>query len=241
MKPRPRLIVCAAVLAGLALLVPGLALAGPPFITDDPEPTDTHKWEIYNFASGAREDGATTTDFGLDLNYGALKDVQLTATLPMQAAPGQPIDTGDVELAAKIKLIHQREHSVLPDIAIFPRVFLPTGRGSTRTQLLLPVWAQKDQGPWSLFGGGGYMLNPGAGQRNYPVWGAVLNRQVGRGFQLGLEYYGQGPASLTGKPLHGVNLGTVIHIHGPFSWLASFGQGLNRRQTVFYSSLKLDL
>ena len=235
--PRFRFLIFAVILAGL----PSPALAGPPFITDDAEPTDYHKWEIYNFVGGAREDGSTVTNFGVDLNYGGLRDVQLTATLPLQVGAGQPIDDGDVELAAKLKLIHQQGHSLMPDIAIFPRVFLPTGRGSRHTQLLLPVWAQKDYGKWSLFGGGGYMLNPGPGQRNYPIWGAVVNRQVAGGFQLGLEYYGQGPASISDRPLHGVNLGTVVHIHGPFSWAASFGQGLNRRQTVFYSSLKLDL
>ena len=26
------------------------ASAGPPFVSDDPEPTDTGYWEIYNFA-----------------------------------------------------------------------------------------------------------------------------------------------------------------------------------------------
>ena len=224
-------------LAGL----PSPALAGPPFITDDPEPSDLHKWEIYNFSAGTTGNGESITQYGEDINYGAFKDVQLTATLPLQKETGEPLDTGDVQLAIKMKFLHQSDHSLLPDISFFPRVTLPSGRGSRHTQLLLPVWAQKDSGKWSLFGGGGYMLNPGSSQRNYPIWGAVVNRQVAGGFQLGLEYYGQGPASFTDRPLHGVNLGTVVHIHGPFSWLASFGQGLNRKQTVFYSSLKLDL
>jgi len=217
------------------------ALAGPPYVTDDPEPTDLHKWEIYNFVSGSHENGITSADMGVDLNYGGAKDLQLTATLPLHVETGSPLGAGDVELAAKYRFLHQQEGGLLPDVAFFPRVFLPTGRGSTRAQVLLPLWAQKDWGKWSLFGGGGYTLNPGPGQRNYASMGAALSRQLRPGWQMGLEYYAQTRASEDDRPVHGLNIGSQVHIAGPFSWLASFGQGLNRRQTIFYSSLKLDL
>ncbi len=29
------------------------AMAGPPFITDDPEPVDLGHWEVYGFSAGA--------------------------------------------------------------------------------------------------------------------------------------------------------------------------------------------
>jgi len=58
---------------------------------------------------------------------------------------------------------------------------------------------------------------------------------------LGLEYHGQGAAFRGDRALHGLNLGTQIHLHGPFSLLGSFGQGLNHSQTIFYTALKLDL
>ena len=127
------------------------------------------------------------------------------------------------------------------DVAVFPRVFLPTAHGSTRAQVLLPVWVEHDWGAWSVFGGGGYTLNPGAGNRNYWQQGVVVSRQIRPGFMLGLEYYGQGADSITDRALTGVNIGTQIHIKGPFSLLGGFGQGVNRKQTVFYSALKLDL
>jgi hypothetical protein len=44
-------------------------------------------------------------------------------------------------------------------IAAFPGVTLPTathGMGAGKATALLPVWAQKDMGPWSVFGGGGF-------------------------------------------------------------------------------------
>ena len=72
-------------------------------------------------------------------------------------------------------------------------------------RLLLPLWAQRDFGKWSVFGGGGYVLNPGAGQRDYLQQGVVVTRQMAPGFQLGLEYYGAGPASIEEANAHRAN------------------------------------
>jgi len=218
---------------------PGLAVAGPPYVTDDPQPTDPGHWEIYNFANGTIENGGSAVDFGVDLNYG-LPDTQLTATLPLLAQTGAPLGPGMVELAVKRKLIHQSSRFPL-DVAIFPRVFLPTARGGGRAQWLLPVWAEHDWGKWSLFGGGGYTLNPGPGQRDYWLGGVTLTRQLRPGWSGGLEYYAQGAAGVDQRPIGGINLGTQIHLRGPFSLLGAFGQGLSRKQTIFYAALKLDL
>ena len=45
---------CSALTATLwaAVLIPGSALAGPPFRTDDPEPVDYKHWEFYTFTAG---------------------------------------------------------------------------------------------------------------------------------------------------------------------------------------------
>ncbi len=225
----------------VAVALPLPAHAGPPYVTDDPEPTDTGHWEIYNYAGGTIEPDGRTLQFGVDANYGPTKDIQLTATVPLQIQTGQPFGSGDIELAVKAKFLHQTGGPLPLDVSVFPRVILPIAHGSARTQVLLPVWAERDWGAWSLFGGGGYTLNPGAGNRNYWQQGAVLTRLVHPGFSLGLEYYGQGADSITDRALTGVNLGTQIHIKGPFSLLGAVGQGLNRKQTIFYTSLKLDL
>ena len=57
-------------------------VAGPPFQTDDPEPTETAHWEIYAPVAdiegrGEEFSGAT----GIELNYGAAPDLQLTVGL----------------------------------------------------------------------------------------------------------------------------------------------------------------
>ena len=57
------------------LLMPAAAFAGPPYDTDDSEPTDLHHWEIYNFVGGDRTGGIVDGEAGFDLNYGALPGV----------------------------------------------------------------------------------------------------------------------------------------------------------------------
>ena len=51
----------------------GPAFAGPPYLTDDPEPTDTGHWEIYAFTAGEGRRSTLDADAGIDLNYGPVK------------------------------------------------------------------------------------------------------------------------------------------------------------------------
>src|SRR5215475_1848158 len=94
------------VLAALALACAAApAFAGPPYLTDDPVPTDLGHWEIYGFGQGEGFDTALDADAGFDLNYGAVKGVQLTSTLPLSfshdAAEGWRSGTGDIEIGIK--------------------------------------------------------------------------------------------------------------------------------------------
>ena len=57
--------------------------------------------------------------------------------------------------------------------------------------LLLPVWAEKDVGPWQVFGGGGYQINTGANQRNFWQGGVAVNRTMTNRLQLGVELFEQ--------------------------------------------------
>ena len=85
-------------------------------------------------------------------------------------------------------------------MGIFPLVEIPTGDarrglGAGYTQAFLPVWVQKDFGKWTTYGGGGYWINPGPGNRNYWFFGwtaaAPGDRQAGarrRGVSPDLEH-----------------------------------------------------
>ena len=75
-KPKTRLSV--PIFAAAACLAAAPAHAGPPFITDDPEPVDLGHWEVYGFSAGthtAADTGGTLG--GIEVNYGAAPNLQL--------------------------------------------------------------------------------------------------------------------------------------------------------------------
>lgn len=56
------------------------ALAGPPFITDDPEPVEAQHWEInYAVSKTWRTDGSSAGIPSVDINYGFSPNIQLHA------------------------------------------------------------------------------------------------------------------------------------------------------------------
>jgi len=238
--------------------VAGAALAGPPYLTDDPDTTDVGHWEIYNFATGLGTPdspgiGGLAGEAGFDINYGAAKDLQLTAVLPLAfGAPnafgenGLRAGPGDVELAIKSKFLHESDGTWTPDVAVFPRLFVPTADralGAGRFELLLPIWAQKDFGPWSVFGGGGYQINPGSGQRNFWQGGGAISRSFGERLSLGAELYGQTRDTYAGGAYATLNMATTYRLTPHWSLLASAGPAWDRSRAdgyVFYGALKAD-
>jgi hypothetical protein len=212
--------------------------AGPPFVTDDPEPTDTGHWEVYNFGYALRAEGDTTGQAGFDINYGGAKDLQLTAVLPIDFQSGEAAGAGDIELAAKYRFLRQAPGALTPDVAFFPRVFLPTAPsrfGPAVVSVLLPVWAQKDFGKWSLFGGGGWDINPGPGNRDFWLTGVGLTRQVSERLTLGAEVFRQTADVDVGKAFTGVNAGAIYRLTHHWWLLVSGGPGIeNSRQEDEY-------
>ena len=238
-------VVAAATLAAVA--VP--AVAGPPYATDDPVPTDLGHWEIYNFVAGAKAAGVLAGEAGIDLNYGGADGLQLTAVLPTAYEYNQRtrVGAGTVELAAKYRFVHVGEGGATADIAIFPRVYLVTagsGLGPRRTQLLLPVWVGREFGDWSAFGGGGYQFNPGDGARNFWTAGLALTRTLSARLTIGAELYGRTATVVGGRTLVAANLGLTMLLRPHWSLLASAGPGVEHAraegQYAFYLSLKAD-
>ena len=198
--------------------------AGPPYETDDPQLTEHGHWEIYAFGSreGVADDFGGS--YGLDLNYGPVEDVQLTATLPVVYANGVGSVTGDIELGIKYRFIHNEKSGI--DVAIFPRVILPTagrGFGTGRVSFLLPVWAQKTIGPWAIFGGGGYTINPGVGQRNFALVSIAVTRALSSGFSLGIEASRTGANAIDARASSSVGLGASLKLNDCLAMLVSGG------------------
>ena len=228
----------------LALIASPVA-AGPPYITDDPQPTDYHRFEIYLFASAAQGAGATTGATGVDFNYGGFRDVQLTAVAPLAfdtSSGGRHLGPGYVELAAKVKLLHQDRNGI--DFSVFPRVFVPTGGerfGSGRVALLLPVWLQRDFGKWSVFGGGGYQFSR---ERDFWAGGIAVSRALGERASIGAEVYHHGPDARDARAFTGVSVGGTYRVSTHWSIIAAGGPGIEnayeQSQVAGYAALKAD-
>lgn len=230
-----------------ALLLPAAVQAGPPFLTDDPEPTEQGHWEIYAPLWEAEGRGSTFDgSLGAEINYGAVKDVQLTVGLPASYAhdaAGWHWATGDLEASVKYRFYHDEAAGV--QVAVFPGLSLPTagkGMGAGHVTALLPVWGQKDIGRWSVFGGGGYAINPGAGNRDYWTGGVAVTRELGEQVLVGVEADRQGPDTVGGQPATSLGVGAIVDIPGPLRLLASGGPTIeDHGQTGFHAFAALGL
>jgi hypothetical protein len=217
----------------LNLVLAARVWAGPPFLTDDPVPTDYRHWETYLFASGYHEGGGYIIDGpAVELNYGALPDTQLSLTIPMTSVGGNmgaATGLGDVLLGAKYRFVH--ETNGWPQIAFYPAVTLPTGNaarglGDGRAWFELPVWLQKSRGPWTTYGGGGVVLNSAPGERDYGFAGWLLQRDFGEHLSLGGELFGQGRAADDDGAFLALNFGGSWQFNEHFSVLASAGHSV---------------
>lgn len=99
---------------GLALVIGGAAPAhaGPPFMTDDPEPIDCRHSEAYLFSAFDKQSGGCTLLApAFEFNYGAAPDRHLHAMVPfVQLQPADGHDAhglGDIELGVKYRFIHE--------------------------------------------------------------------------------------------------------------------------------------
>jgi hypothetical protein len=205
------------------------ALAGPPFVTDDPEPVDYQHLEFY-IASQHTEtaDGWSGTAPHVELNYGVVPNVQLHLIAPLAYDAPNGGSThygyGDTELGVKFRFIQETEH--FPQVGIFPLLEVPTGSesdglGSGHVQAFLPLWLQKSFGDWTVYGGSGYGINPGAGNENWGFGGLVVQRHVTKNVLLGAEVYHRTTTEASRRSDTAFNLGTVIdfteHQHLLFS------------------------
>jgi hypothetical protein len=231
---------------GLTLIPVACSLAGPPFLTDDPEPVDYRHWEAYLFANGDHTGGGYTINGpAVELNYGALPDAQLHLVVPMTTVGGGGAPAvsglGDIELGVKYRFLHETKR--LPQLGIFPMAELPAGDadrglGNGRAWFRLPLWAQKSFGPWTTYGGGGAVLNSAPGQRNYPFGGWLVQRDFGPHLTLGGEVFAQGQDTDDDHGFAALNFGGFYSVNEHFSLLFSAGHSVaGDRHTLWYFSL----
>jgi hypothetical protein len=231
----------------LALLAAGALRAGPPFLTDDPEPVALHHVEAYLFAQGQSVQGLRAGAFpALEVNYGPFQDVQFQVQAPLAYADaddgGRRRGFGDLQLGVKVRFL--AEGDWLPQVAVYPQVQAPTGRdgdglGAGHWRALLPLWLQKGLGAWTLCGGGGWWWNPGAGNRNYPILGGLLQRRLAEGVSVGFEVFRQGTSSVEAPATTCWNLGLELPLKGRVQVVGSAGRTLRGpKGSQFYLGLR---
>jgi hypothetical protein len=239
MRVRCSILATMLVVAIFALVRP--ALAGPPYVSDDPQPTDYKHFEIYTFSNGTGTRAGINGAAGIDFNYGAAPDLQLTATVPVgfdgPSSGRTSVGLSNIELAAKYNFLRQNSFGL--DVAVFPRVFLPSGStsvGDNTASVLLPIWVQKDwSGGWSAFGGGGCVIS-GRSSQNFCLTGGVVTYQLLPKLQFGVELFHQ-TADGNGTPAStSVGLGARYDINDTFHLLGYLRRGIqNTNETDQYS------
>lgn len=226
----------------IGLLSLGSAHAGPPFITDDPVPTPLGQWEVYGFSAATQVDGDMGgTLVGTEINHGAAPGLMLHMVIPLafDAASGQGLKggPGDIELGAKYRFVDASEKDWWPQIATFPLIEVPVGNarrnlGGGRFREYLPIWMEKDFGRWATYGGGGYWINPGPGNRNYWFVGWLLQRQVTDQLALGAEIFHQTPMTVGTGPTTGFNVGGQYDFNDHYHLLFSAGKNVENARTT---------
>jgi hypothetical protein len=230
--------------AALALAIATPAWAGPPFLSDDPDPTPRGEYEILLFAEGEPLRGDQSGSTGIDFNFGATPDLQLTAAAPYvfeDIGGGREWELGNIELAAKLRILHQETFGW--DVAIFPRVFLPSASdlGDQHASLLLPVWLGRESGRWSTFGGGGCAINRGDDAQDYCLAGWAVAYDVTGNFNLGAEVFHQTADVKAGKATTTLGLGGAYDVNETVHLLGYLGADPDHlgdtEHTAWYTSL----
>ncbi len=218
----------------LTVFAASSAWAGPPFVTDDPEPVEYRHSEFYISSQYTNnKDGKEGTLPHFEYNYGPLPDLQLHVLIPLAFAhpTGGPTvyGLGDTEVGMKYRFIHETD--AIPQVGTFPIVHIPTGDsdrglGSGHVPLFLPIWLQKSRGPWTTYGGGGYWTNPGAGNKDFWQLGWLVQRDITKLLTLGAEIFYFGKDTVDGRDRTGYNIGGILNLTAEDHMIVSAGRDI---------------
>jgi len=209
------------------------AHAGPPFLTDDPEPVELHHTEINLALQATRAATRSSGSVGADVNYGCAKETQCHFAVPgaFSRAPGAGLQAGlgDIELGVKYRFINDEDSGFMA--AVYPTLYFPTGNasrglGNGHAQLLLPIWVQKTSGPWIWDAGAARLSNPAAGARNSWFFGLLGSRSFGEGLRIGAELVHRTPQADGEPTTTGFNVGAIVRLARSRNLLVSVGRGL---------------
>ncbi len=210
-----------------------ISYGGPPFSTDDPQPVDFKHWEFYiSSVSTFHPDIWSGTSPHLEVNYGLIPDLQVHLLLPMNYSyvPREVPDFGygNTEFGVKYCFIHETDNS--PQIGIFPILEIPTIKNpefsNGKTQVFIPVWAQKSWGKLTTYGGIGYNINPGINNKNWIFSGWEIQYDFSQKLMLGGEIYYHSEDAVGSSSVTGFNIGGSVNFTPKFHFIFSLGHSL---------------
>ena len=233
--------------AALLAIACGVAHAGPPFVTDDPEPVELHHWEINTAATGSWSSDEKSLGLpSVDINYGAAPDLQLHLqprfTIERDGTTEKGLD--DTELGVKYRFYEHKSGDDSFMLSIYPMYQLPTGArrlGADRGThgVLLPVWAQLDRGPWTIYGGAGRRISHAAGGRDSTFTGITALRKLSGNLELGAEAFHETPTMIEAKSTSGFNVGGMQALSERVKLLFSAGRSRgDESSNLFYVGLQ---
>jgi len=228
-----------ALTAILSILFINLSYAGPPFITDDPEPVEFKHWEYYISSINTFQPGLWVgTSPHFEVNYGLIPNVQIHLLLPMnyEYNKNERVNYGyaNTELGMKYQFVQETDNS--PQIGTFPIVEIPTIKnnefGNGKAQIYLPIWLQKTWGKFTTYGGTGYWINSGINNKNWIYSGWEVQYDFSKMFTLGGELYYHSAEAMNSKSTIAFNAGGFINFSDKFHIIYSIGHSLTNNSFI---------
>ena len=225
--------------------------AGPPFLTDDPDPVPFRHWEYYLASENVfdiRTHSAIGTLPHIEINWGVVNNVQLHLILPTTYSFNAPSDLfygyTYTEVGVKYRFIKETES--IPEIGVFPIVEVPTINdsrfGQQNFQIYLPVWIQKSWNKLTTYGGAGYWINPGTGNKNWIFTGWEVQYDFTDFFTLGTEAYFHTSSTTGEHSVTGLTLGGFLNFSKYVHFIFSVGHTLTgENQMTSYAGLYITI
>ena len=81
-----------------------------------------------------------------------------------------------------------------------------------RLAAFLPIWLSKEINQWTVFGGGGYNINPGPERKNWWFTGVGVTRELTPEWTVGVEIFHTTPTDTGAKDNTAFNVGVIYNI-----------------------------
>ncbi len=226
----------------MVLLALGLAsdaaIAGPPFLTDDPEPVAPGHAEINLIAQQTRADDGRGGSASGEVNLGCAAETQCHVAVPIAfdhpSGGASQTGLGDIEFGVKYRFLDRPDDGW--SAAVYPTLTLPTGDrsrglGNGRAQLLLPLWVQRSAGAWSFDAGVARLIDRASDAHGSWFTGLLAQRSFGDALSVGAEVYRRTSTAIGEPSAAGFNIGAIVNVAPRQNLLVSAGRGLTHVET----------